>query len=53
MSLFTMQPGVTVTERQISGGCIRLIVNDEHVAAIMRERRMRMRLGLPLKMEAA
>ena len=38
MSLFTMQTGVTVTERQISGGCIRLIVNDEHVAHVLPRR---------------
>lgn len=46
MSIFTMQPGVTVTERQIRGGCIRLMVNDEHVAHVLRVRRRMRQMGM-------
>lgn len=48
MSLFTMRPGVTVTERQVRGGCIRLTVNDEHVAHVLSVRRKMERMfGAP------
>jgi hypothetical protein len=47
MSLFTMRPGVRVIERQVRGGCIRLTVNDEHVAHVLSVRRRLERMFAP------